>query len=274
MRQCGDGDRLDVLGGDVVAAPDDGQRPGEQDEGERAPGGGPQAHRPVTAGRRRQGHAVAADGRIDPHRLDGLLRGEQVGGVGGPGHRLLLPTAGDAPVQDGPLLLGVGVAEGQPREEAVELGLGQLVGALVLDGVRRGDDVEGAGQGEGRALDGDLPLLHRLQERGLGLGRGPVDLVGQQQVGEQRPLAEAELLAARVEEEGAGQVAGEQVRRELGPGEFEAERLREGAGGQGLAQPGEVLQEDVAAGEDGGEHEFELFALAHDRPLHGGQDLP
>ena len=29
---------------------------------------------------------------------------------------------------------------------------------------------------------GDLPLLHRLQERGLGLGRGPVDLVGQQQI--------------------------------------------------------------------------------------------
>jgi hypothetical protein len=37
------------------------------------------------------------------------------------------------------------------------------------------------------AADGrHLALLHRLQQRGLGLGRRAVDLVGQQQVGEDR----------------------------------------------------------------------------------------
>jgi K(+)-stimulated pyrophosphate-energized sodium pump len=41
--------------------------------------------------------------------------------------------------------------------------------------------------------DGHLALLHRLQQRGLGLGRRAVDFVGQQDVGEDRPLDEAEL---------------------------------------------------------------------------------
>ena len=45
----------------------------------------------------------------------------------------------------------------------------------------------GASQREALALDRDLRLLHRLQQRALGLGRGPVDLVGQQEVGEDGP---------------------------------------------------------------------------------------
>ncbi len=34
----------------------------------------------------------------------------------------------------------------------------------------------------GFACHGDLPLLHGLQQGGLHLGRGPVDLIGQDQV--------------------------------------------------------------------------------------------
>jgi hypothetical protein len=49
------------------------------------------------------------------------------------------------------------------------------------------------GSGSGRvALDRHLALLHRLEQRGLGLGRRAVDLVGQEQVGEHRALAEPE----------------------------------------------------------------------------------
>ena len=91
------------------------------------------------------------------------------------------------------LLLGGRVADLQLEQEAVELRLGQRVGALVLDRVLRGDDDERVGQRAGLALDRDLPLLHRLEQRRLGLGRRAVDLVGEQQVGEHRPLAEPEL---------------------------------------------------------------------------------
>src|SRR5262249_32665055 len=53
---------------------------------------------------------------------------------------------------------------------AVELGLGQRVGALLLDRVLRGEDGEDARQRVAGAVHGHLPLLHRLEQRGLRLG--------------------------------------------------------------------------------------------------------
>ncbi len=134
----------------------------------------------------------------------------------------------------------------------------------MLDRVGGGDDVEGARQRERLSLDAHLPLLHRLQQRGLGLGRGAVDLVGQQQAGEDRTLAEGELARAAVVDEAAGQVAGQQVGGELGAGELQADRLGQRPGGQGLAQTGQVLDQHVSTGEHGREHEFHLRAPSHE----------
>ena len=52
-----------------------------------------------------------------------------------------------------------------------------------------------------------------------------------------------------VVDERPGQVGRQQVRGELGPGELQPERLRERAGREGLAEAGQVLEQDVAAGE-------------------------
>ncbi len=68
------------------------------------------------------------------------------------------------------------------EQEAVELRLGQRIGALMLDRVLRGDDHEPAAELMGLAVDGHIALLHRLQQGGLGLRRRAVDLVGQQQL--------------------------------------------------------------------------------------------
>ena len=46
--------------------------------------------------------------------------------------------------------------------------------------------------------DGDAVLLHRLEQRALRLRRGAVDLVGEDDVREDRALAELEDLAARL----------------------------------------------------------------------------
>ena len=51
------------------------------------------------------------------------------------------------------LLLGGRVADLELEQEAVELGLRQRVGALVLDRVLGGDDDERVGQRPGLALD-------------------------------------------------------------------------------------------------------------------------
>ena len=70
----------------------------------------------------------------------------------------------------------------QLEEEAVELRLGQRVGALHLDRVLRGEHEERLGERVLLLGDGDAVLLHRLEQRALRLGRGAVDLVGQHQV--------------------------------------------------------------------------------------------
>ncbi|CDK39230.1 hypothetical protein BN903_4 [Halorubrum sp. AJ67] len=102
----------------------------------------------------------------------------------------------------------------------------------------------------GLAVDGHLSLLHRLQQRGLRLRRGAIDLVGEDDVREDRSRREREGAVALVEHVGPGHVGGEEVGGELDPRELQAERGRERARREGLSGPGHVFEEDVAAGED------------------------
>ena len=71
------------------------------------------------------------------------------------------------------------------------------------------------------ALGRHLLLLHRLEQRSLRLRRGAVDLVGEEEVGEDRARQERELGAALVEDRGARHVGGHQVGRELDARELE-----------------------------------------------------
>src|SRR5215213_5404337 len=61
---------------------------------------------------------------------------------------------------------------------------------------------------------------------------------------------------------------GEEVRGELDTREVEAQHAGQAPRGQGLAQPWEVLDQDVSLGEDGGEHQGQRHPLADDRSLH------
>ncbi len=110
-----------------------------------------------------------------------------------------------------------GVADLQLEEEAVELGLGQRVGAFLLDGVLRRHHEEGRFERVRCAIDGDAALLHGFEEGGLRLGRGAVDLVGEEDLREDRPVLELELAPVRRldDDGGAGDIRGHQVGREL-----------------------------------------------------------
>jgi hypothetical protein len=98
--------------------------------------------------------------------------------------------------QDLPLLVLAGVIHQHVQQEAVQLRFRQRVGAGLLDRVLRGQHEERRGQRVGGAGVADRAFLHRFQQRGLGLGRGAVEFVGQQQVGEDRALLEAEMAMA------------------------------------------------------------------------------
>ena len=168
---------------------------------------------------------------------------------------------------------GCGIAQAQAQHEAVELRLGQRERALVLDRVLGGDDQERDGHRVGDAVDRHLPLLHALEQRRLRLGRGPVDLVGEHDLGHDRARPELELLGLLVVDREAGHVGGQQVRRELDAPEGAAEAAREGLGQHRLADAGHVLDQQVALAQQRHQRQPHLVVLADDDPLDVGDDL-
>ena len=69
------------------------------------------------------------------------------------------------------------------------------------------------------------------------------------EVGEDRPLAGAELPFARIVDQRADQVGRQQVGRELDAVELAMDRGRQRLDGRGLGQPGDALEQDVPAGQ-------------------------
>ena len=132
-----------------------------------------------------------------------------------------------------------------PHREAVELRLGQRVGALVLDRVLRRHDHERAPERVADAVDRHLVLLHALEERGLRLRRGAVDLVDEEEVREDRARPELELVRALVEDVDAGDVGREQVGRELEAREGAVEGARHRLREHRLPHAREVLDDQV-----------------------------
>ena len=161
----------------------------------------------------------------------------------------------------------VRVAHRQPHHEPVALRLGEGVGALHLDRVLGREHHERERQLVGLAVDGDLPLLHALEQRRLGLRRGPVDLVADDDVGEDRARLELELAALLVVDRDAGDVAGQQVGGELDAAHRAVDRAGQRLGEHRLADAGDVLDEQVALGEHHGDREPHGVALALDDAL-------
>ena len=151
--------------------------------------------------------------------------------------------------QDSVLIVRVGVAEVQKEKKPVELRLGKRERALELHRVLRRDDDEGIRQGMRGLVDGDLALLHRLEERRLRAGRRAVDLVDEHDVRRERPGPVLESLGALVVDGHTGDVARHEVRRALNAPEAEVERPRDRARERRLPHPGHVVEEDVAFNE-------------------------
>ncbi|MNQ61499.1 hypothetical protein D3C85_758140 [compost metagenome] len=107
-----------------------------------------------------------------------------------------------------------------------------------------------------------MPFLHGFEQRSLGFRRGAVDLVGQQQIGEQRPLAQFELLGLQVVHRMSGNVAGHQVGGELDAREFATEAARQRPHQQGLAQSRHTFEQHMATGNQCRKHIVDDRVLA------------
>ena len=87
---------------------------------------------------------------------------------------------------------GMRIVDADVQQEAIELRFGQRIGAFLLDRVLRRHDQEQRRQRIRVAADRDLPLGHRLEHRRLHFRRRAVDLVGEDQVVEDRAALELE----------------------------------------------------------------------------------
>jgi hypothetical protein len=150
------------------------------------------------------------------------------------------------------------------QQEPVELALRQRVGALELVRVLGGDDEERRPEPVRLPVERHLPLAHRFEQRRLGPRRGPVHLVGQHHLGEQRAGDEPELPGRLVEDAGAEQVGRQQVRGELDPAERAVDAPGQGLGQERLAHPGDVFQQQVAVGQEGHQGQADDLRLAQD----------
>ncbi len=159
-------------------------------------------------------------------------------------------------------MLGGGVVDTDFQQKAVELCFGQGVGAFLLDRVLGGQNHEGLRQAMRFAFQRDLIFLHGFEQGRLRFGRGAVDFVGQQQVGEYRAAPGDELVAGHVEQRVADDIRGHQIRSELDAREFAGEGFGQRLDQQGFAQPGHALKQDVRAGQQADQHFVENRRLA------------
>ena len=198
MVEDGGNEQPHVIGDDVIAALRCGDDAGRAHEGERGAAARTHLQRRIGAGRLAQVDDVAhdrlgdADLRRPVHHRDELLEADD-------GTDAVDRVAGAVRHEHLDLGVRAGVAELQLEQEPVELRLGQREGAGELDRVLGRQHEERRRQPVRRAVDGDVALGHRLEQRRLRLRRRAVDLVGEEDVGEDRAGPEDELAGLAVE---------------------------------------------------------------------------
>ena len=112
-----------------------------------------------------------------------------------------------------PELVWVGKAD----HETVHFGIRKLHGAGGTGGVFCSQDDKRLLQREGASIHTDLLLFHHFQKRSLGLRRRPVDLIRQEQIGENRTLLKDHGVLFPVVHRKAQDIRRQDVRGKLKP---------------------------------------------------------
>src|SRR2546423_1613863 len=98
----------------------------------------------------------------------------------------------------------------------------------------------------GLTANGDLPLLHGLEQSALNFGRGAIDFVGEDQIGENWALVSGEFSCLRLKDHRADDIARQEVGRELDALELDAQGRAERFYQESLGETGHALEQNVA----------------------------
>ena len=167
-------------------------------------------------------------------------------------------------IEDFAFFIDVRIIESMEEHEPVQLRFRQLERPALFDGVLRRNHEKRSRQWKRFLANGDLALLHRLQQSTLDLGSRSVDFVRQEQVREDRPLHDSKFVVPLIEHLASQNVRREEVDRELYPGKAQIDRPRKCGDKQGLRQTGHALEQQVSAGEQGHEQSFDNGVLPDD----------
>jgi hypothetical protein len=215
---------------------------------------------------------VVDEAGIDFNVGDGFLHGQDVGDVGDRFERADWIVRGAA-AQDGAFGFVRWIAHFHAHKETVELGFGERVCAVMLDGILRGDDEEGLRELQGAAVDGDLGFVHGFEKCGLGARGGAIDFVGENDVGEDGAGAKFEVAGFGIVDADPENIAGQKIGSELNALESAMEGARKSLGKSGLANAGNVFDEQMSAGEKGDEGELDDIFFAENGAGNGALEL-
>jgi hypothetical protein len=160
-------------------------------------------------------------------------------------------------------------AHGNGEEKAIELGLGEGEGSGGGGVVLGGHDEKGIGQVLRFAIDGDLPLIHGLEEGGLRARRGPIDLIGEKEIGKHWAGYEVEAAVALMIEIVAEDVGREEVGSELEALETSSHRGGESVGQRSFSNARRPSEEGMPTGQEGSEEKIGRVIRAKD----GGEEM-
>src|SRR6185312_2066050 len=118
-------------------------------------------------------------------------------------------------------------------------------------------------------IDGDLPFLHRLEQCRLGLGRGTVYLIRQEEIGEYRTWAKLERARRFLIDAHAGHVGWHEVGRELNTSEAHIQCAGEYSNKQCFRRAGNAFEQNVSPGNECGEDLIDYVFLAKDTGCDG-----
>ena len=113
------------------------------------------------------------------------------------------------------------------------------------------------------AVNGDGPLFHSLQKRGLGLRGSTVDLIRKKQIALDRTFPVFKFVCLTVVHRKTGDIGRQSVRGELDSLEIQRQSPRKGQCQRRFPDAGAVLKENVTAGVDRGQHAGDHVILSH-----------
>ena len=168
------------------------------------------------------------------------------------------------------------------EEKAVKLGFGKRIGSLLLDRVLGGHDKKGRDQVTRDPPHRHRSLLHRLQQRRLALGRGPVDFIGEDELVENRSGTELERAMTGClifhHHVRSRDIRRHEIGRKLNAGKRQGQYPPQSGNQQRLAQARHAFEKDVPVGEQRCKREIHDLLVADDDlrdfVLKSGEHLP